>query len=558
MGARRSRLAFLLLAIAAGVILQLLGRDFQPLLATGDHGRDLYAAWRTLEGEAPYRDYWWNYGPLMPYYYAAFFGLFGVEIQSVQLGYAVLDLASGLSVYAIVALVAEPALALLSALWFWAANPDFFHTWNHVGAVLALLVCVGCLLARRENPETRWLWVLPVAVLVALLVKPNVGAAVAVASSLGLVWVDWTRPGRARRAAPLHAALLIAAPLLTVAAYAALTRGLPRYYLLQCLPWAPGYDPGEASVQSAPVALLAYAITRLTDPGSFLPWDARPLEVWPNRLLALVVAAAAARCVWRRRGAGAPARREVAVVLGLPLLFALAVLHEFWLSATHYRLFWAAPLFFVSAFQLVALALRGAAPRARGAVYALLLAGVLLALASEHRQRQAFFASPDQRLSLPGAEIVVGNPPEWIRVVEDAVHDLERRLDAGETFFALPYDPLYYYLTRRPSPVRESIFFDYVNVSEVQQRDIVARLARRGVDTVLLSNRAASSEAGLGLLGRSHGVVLAQHLARHFEPVASYGDWRGPGGWASRHAVRILRRRPRSPAGRTRAARGAD
>jgi hypothetical protein len=53
-----------------GLFLLLPGVQSQPFIATGDHGRDLYAAAAILQGEVPYRDFWWVYGPLMPYYYA--------------------------------------------------------------------------------------------------------------------------------------------------------------------------------------------------------------------------------------------------------------------------------------------------------------------------------------------------------------------------------------------------------------------------------------------------------------------------------------------------------
>jgi hypothetical protein len=64
--------------------------NYQDLLSQGDHGRDLYAFDAVTHGKLPYKDFWWVYGPLMPYYYGLFFKIFGVHITSVLLGRALL------------------------------------------------------------------------------------------------------------------------------------------------------------------------------------------------------------------------------------------------------------------------------------------------------------------------------------------------------------------------------------------------------------------------------------------------------------------------------------
>ena len=68
---RRTYMIFFLLTVISAVVLLWPWHDFQEFLAQGDHGRDLYAAQAVLLGEMPYRDFWWVYGPLMPYYYGA-------------------------------------------------------------------------------------------------------------------------------------------------------------------------------------------------------------------------------------------------------------------------------------------------------------------------------------------------------------------------------------------------------------------------------------------------------------------------------------------------------
>src|SRR5437870_1486075 len=112
-------LFFFVLTLSGGLIIYTPFLNFQPLLAQGDHGRDLYAFAETLRGAKPYQDYWWVYGPLMPYYYALFFKWFGVEIPSVLLGKMILNLFSGMFLYLSFSTLFVPVVGFLTTLWFW-------------------------------------------------------------------------------------------------------------------------------------------------------------------------------------------------------------------------------------------------------------------------------------------------------------------------------------------------------------------------------------------------------------------------------------------------------
>ena len=81
---------FLLLTLLTAGIFVWPELNFQDLLSQGDHGRDLYAFDAVTHGKLPYKDFWWVYGPLMPYYYGLFFKIFGVHMTSVFLGRALL------------------------------------------------------------------------------------------------------------------------------------------------------------------------------------------------------------------------------------------------------------------------------------------------------------------------------------------------------------------------------------------------------------------------------------------------------------------------------------
>ena len=92
----------LLLVIAAGILLNFPYFNFHIHLAQGDHGNNFYVARRVLQGAIPYRDFWWVYGPLMPYYYALFYKIFGINMHSLLLGYHFLNLLCGVTLYSII------------------------------------------------------------------------------------------------------------------------------------------------------------------------------------------------------------------------------------------------------------------------------------------------------------------------------------------------------------------------------------------------------------------------------------------------------------------------
>jgi hypothetical protein len=57
-----SKFLILLSVLAAGILITAPFANFQAFLATGDHGRDLYAAQAVYRGELPYKNFWWVYG----------------------------------------------------------------------------------------------------------------------------------------------------------------------------------------------------------------------------------------------------------------------------------------------------------------------------------------------------------------------------------------------------------------------------------------------------------------------------------------------------------------
>ena len=129
----------LLSVLVIGIIITAPFSNFQDYLAQGDHGRDLYAAQAVYRGELPYKDFWWVYGPLMPYYYGLFFKIFGVHISSMILGKLILRITGGILICLAMMEVASEIAAFLCACWFMLFQQDFFFTYNHIGGIVMIL-----------------------------------------------------------------------------------------------------------------------------------------------------------------------------------------------------------------------------------------------------------------------------------------------------------------------------------------------------------------------------------------------------------------------------------
>src|SRR5882724_8587296 len=142
LSSRRMHIIFLVFTAVAGIIFTLPHYNFQELLSQGDHGRDLYAAQEILKGKFPYKDFWWVYGPLMPYYYAACFKFFGVHIPSMLLGKVILNVLAGTFFFLAFAEIFPPIAACLGAIWLMAFHSDFFFTYNHAGGIAVMMAAI--------------------------------------------------------------------------------------------------------------------------------------------------------------------------------------------------------------------------------------------------------------------------------------------------------------------------------------------------------------------------------------------------------------------------------
>jgi len=507
--------------------------NYQDLLSQGDHGRDLYAFDAVTHGKLPYKDFWWVYGPIMPYYYGLFFKIFGVHITSVLLGRAVLVVACAVFFYLSAACLMPPWLAFIGASWFTQSRQEFFFTYNHIGGIVMELVIAWCLLSYIRNAALRYLWIALLAAFVLALVKINFGLAGLLGLILSVWFIDYCKnnPFDAQKK-KFYIASIAVVPFLLVVINWLLLHDLTIYEIRQCMPYFGDDQPYHASpLMVVPYYLMQHWLTFVHSPFGV----AIGIALHGCTLIAVYLLIS--------KKMDKNYRQNVLISLAVIGLFFVLYFHEFLVSAVWYRTYWSLPFLELFHFVMIAVAFTFIPVFFRVIVMfvigALTLLGIVAHIGEIQSQKLPF-----RYLSMDRGQIYVGNEPQWTDTVNTVTQFLNNNLSDDQMFFAMPYDCLYYYLAGKMSPTRQLIFFDHIKIQPQQEISVIKELESNHISYVLMSSRIASPETGLGIFGKTYCPILAQYIHQVFVPVAREGgDWTQPPGWANNHGVIILKRK---------------
>ena len=341
-----SKTTFLLLTILISAIFAWPELNFQDLLSQGDHGRDLYAFDAVTHGKLPYKDFWWVYGPIMPYYYGLFFKIFGVHITSVLLGRALLVIACSVFFYLSAACLMSPGLAFLGSIWFTQSRQEFFFTYNHIGGIASELIILWCILSYLRNASMSYLGIALIADFILGLVKINFGLAGLLGIVLCVLWIDFAK-GRIfneqKKKFYLMAGLLV--PFALGLIYWLLLKDLPLYAIRQCMPYFGDDQPYHAP----PLLVVPYYFSQLWQ--SFvhtlhfwlplLPFVHLPVGI----IFVMILHGCTLFAVYLlvSKNMERSYRQDILLGLGIIGIFFVLYFHEFLVSAVWYRTYWSLP-----------------------------------------------------------------------------------------------------------------------------------------------------------------------------------------------------------------------
>lgn len=533
--------AFFYFTLIAGLLILFPHIQLHNLMASGDHGISLYAFERILHGEIPFRDFHWIYGPLMPYYFAAFLKMLGASVQSVLIAETLLTYCAGLVIFLTVRSLSFSVMGFAAALWFFVFEHPFFYTYNHTGGILAITVILFFMARYGIRRSTGSLWGAAIAAFLLALIKLNFGLIGLFIISLNAIITDNAfKVPLTRKKIFFHLFNMALLPVVIAAVYWKFLYTLSWTEINQCLPYFGNYQPYHIS----PLIAVKQHLGRF---GRNALADPRQMIFTVIVLFSLgSITKHQIRVILRPKAEGSPSILDKTPTT---LLFFLAILavyyvlnfHECLLSGMWYRGIWAEPIGIVLLFT----AIGAAALHFHKIIQAVIIGAIILIAASTAfmtQQRLQPFHTPQHYLNIPRTNVFVQNDPAWITTVQDTTAFLNNNLKPDETFLAFPYDPLYYYLTERKSPTRLLSFIEMIRVPPEQERAIIHDLEARSVDLILLSSTIHSTKKDLGFLGKTYCPILADYFEKNFTLIAEFGNWTNKPGWASNHGTRILKR----------------
>jgi hypothetical protein len=512
----RSRVALLL--FAAGVLVSgfTMLRGVEPF----DEGLTLQAARRVAEGQVPYSDFLWAYGPAHPYLLAALFKLFGTSLLWWRIIRVLVDAGIALLVFEMVRREAPLRVALVA--WLAAACAMAQPTGANPFAPALLFSLAAVWVAARADDRRGLLFAGALCALAAAwrldfgayaVIAAGAAASVGSARIRGLYLLGAPRTALARSA--LRPAAVVGGT------FAALT-------VLVYLPFVIADGPADAwrdlvgrSLSQGRYWHLPFPIGydggfRLWPPGA-LAHDAKDVLAFYVPLLLLVGLALAIVAIAVRRLERDP------LLVGLSVLLATYV--AYLLSRTDE--FHSTPLIVVLAALLPILALR--LPMRGAGALALVFVALLTSGASN--RLSALFGPPElATIHVPVADGVEA-PPREARAIEHMVHAVQRRVPPGDPIYTVTRrsdlvrinDPLIYVLTERDNPTRQDFG---LQTGGPAQREIVAALARSRPKVIVRWLSGESTKREPNDRGKPTGVhTLDRWLAVNYRPGARYGDY---------------------------------
>ncbi len=489
--------------------------NYQEALAQGDHGRDLYAFQAVYEGQLPYKDFWWVYGPIAPYYYGIFYKILGVSIHSILIGQMILQLLTGFVVYLIARMMISPLAALLCACWSLAFWQDFIFTYNHTLGILfiALMLFFLCrFLNQVKKSDITWIFI---CIFIIGLVKINFGIVNLILCSLVLF-----------RKKSLSWIPVIATFLGWIFAYWFFLRGLSISEIRECMPYWGDYQPHNISLIEAVRLFIENTYTDL-------------LKTPTAMVLGILTIIAMARLIITQN----ILEKQFLTTLVLLAAFYILNLHEFIKSGVWYRIAWGQAISFLLLFFIIDYAFKMRRNIFYWIIWGIVAITLCIHVYDQHKKINAY-KTPSHFISLPRGQVYTTQmTSHWIGSIEQATNFLTKTLKPSDMFFALPYDPLYYYLTNQNSPTRQLIFFEHTYIPQAQEIKIIQELESHPITHIVLSNFFKTDDHYRGTLGATYCPLIASYIFQNFTPVAQLGEWNDAPGWADHHGVTVLQRK---------------
>ncbi|HOX36546.1 MAG TPA: hypothetical protein PL033_01040 [Candidatus Brocadiia bacterium] len=539
---------------------------------TNDRGRDLYTAMLAMDAKLPYKDFDWPYGPAMPFYYAAWYRILGVNMLAYETGETVLVMlcCAGMFMLGRELLGGAGGFAL-SMLWLCTAPIHHMsHTGNHIGGILLIILALisfvrllrfdaSILRTKGESSDSpemgRELVKMSVFLGLLCLVKLNIGVALA-AGMFGSLFIqdalvlksagnlDMERILCGMKSSVLSMALFIG---IICIVYIPLVASMPRAAIGRCFPWMGGYHNLYSGFDES----LVREISEFANDAAMVPVTQLAAKSFKFFRAMEWFAALAALLAWLlvaslkpARGAksGASTRLPASLIL---LMFVVA--HEYLTAGSWYSLgFFAGPIMTAGFAAGVAYFAGRVIPRElldqrqRSRIGAVAMSSAGLVLCWVAREQSELYVGEISKtnagweyLSHPRGGVwhmrMPSDPTSWANTVLYTARRIEAETMPGEAIFVGPMDSIYLFLADRPSVCRLVDFSGYQNVSEAEENAIIEAMEAQNVRCAVWTNTSVWIKGASERFGDSHCRKLGEYIRNYFPITASYGFTQGYG-----------------------------
>lgn len=532
---------YFLLTIVTALLITSPLLDFQPYLAQGDHGRDLYGYWMITQGKIPYHDFTLMFGPLMPYYYACFLKLFGISIHSVLLGQNILIIASAALIFSICRCFTSPFAAYCSTVLFlYTRGFEFFYTYNHTGAFATILLIVYFLFKFSETKHLTFFYLGFFSLTLLMLIRLNMGVALLCGYNFSIIIItlfqhkSWTKTIKHFLLANLTSIL----PVILI--YYVLLKNLPYYIIQQSFPW------GQVQRAETNQTIFYNLLTLYTSLVDFF------LMHWRANILGLFFIVVVTHFIWFIKQNKLTLQNKIFFLI--LCLFNILTLHEFIASGVPYRMGWAHPIFLLICIFIASQLFKSNPHKHKTQNIHIIAFTIILVISCLGIKK--YHALINEQISkkiclIYGPnQIYTSQPVQWFNTITSTLNYIDNNIPRDESIFVIPCDPLYLFLSQRKSPTREIMLFEHFNIPQEQEQNIIQTLEEKKVNWIIGSNRLFTTEAGMGIFGKTYCQTLAEYINNNFEAVSHYGEWNSAPSWADNHGIYIFKRvhsKPKQP-----------
>jgi len=326
-------------------------------------------------------------------------------------------------------------------MWFLIFRHNFFYTYNHTGGVLLLVYMLYCAFRYIKDRDISHIYFSLMLAFLLCLVKLNFGIVALCALLVSIYCIDF-HDVRTKKISNsfLYLKALTVIPVIVFMIYYVYLQEVSWVAIRQCFPFLSSDHPYSSSIAASLRTYLEI-------------WAEQNLQTHAGQVFSAIAALSILHILVSLFSKRNDKREAWNIYYALMtcVIFFLFCLHEFLLSNIPYRSLWSEPFLYVAVFLLLGFSIK------RLPNVAKILLFVALSYIIGSTALKGYLAieqnkTPDKYLSINRAKIYVNNAPAWIKTVTATTNYLEKNLKFDETFLAIPYDPLYYFLTGKDSP----------------------------------------------------------------------------------------------------------